>query len=262
MNSSHKFGLIAGMILFILGIGFGLIFNFLPVLSNIQGMSLWGFPDLIAFDPSLENDGVIDYIKCPLLVTPGDKKEIQVSIRNKEAKEIKQNLLFIASDADLELDNLHAQEKLVLKPNEVVTVSRSLFIKDNVNTHLLAIRVFLFQDKYPIASFTRHCGILFYQVGNLHGDQVISLAVGLFVILTGTGIILWWLNSHSYRKRSSRLLNRLFWISGSLGMGLAIHLTRLQFLAIVWLILSILILLSIFEESLMGKIFSPDNKET
>lgn len=248
----RKLALIMGIILFVLGIVFGLIINSLPVLSNIQGMSLWGTPNLVSFDPTLEKEGVIDYIHCPLLITPNEEKQIKVFIRNSTDVEINQSLLFIASDPIINAGYLSDHEKLALEPNELVNVSRPLLLHEITGNHLISIRVFLFQDKSTIASSTRHCGILLYQVGNLNGNQIIFLAIGLFMILTTGGMILWWFTSQSYQR--PRLINRLLWISGALSIGLTIHLFRWQFLAIIWLILSILIIVSIIEESLMGRI--------
>ncbi len=262
MNSRNKLPLVTGIILFILGIVFGLMLNLLPVLSNMQGMSLWGIPEIVPFDPTLEKESYIDLIHCPLVITPYEEKPIQVYIRNRRGENISQNVLFIASGPFLRPGTPSFQEKLMLKPNETIKVSRSLVIDQKSDAHFLAVRVFLFQEKSPVAFFTRHCGVLLYKIGHLQGDQIVLLAIGLFLILTVGGMILWQRSSLATQIESPRLLNRLLLISGSQAIGLAINLARWQFLANVWLVLSILLTLSIIEEALMGTIFWSNSRKT
>jgi hypothetical protein len=259
MGAQRKIGSIVGLILFLVGIGLGLTFNIFAVWSDLEGMSFWGYPESVTYDHSLETDGKITTLKCPVLINVNDQNEIRVRVKNPKDYEIKPLLQISVSDPN-EKDNISRNtQELLLAPGEAREISWELSSKNIIDNRIIYLRVFLYQSQYHPPSITKHCGVFVRQIGNLQGTQILWLTIGLSLTLMTAGIWLWWKNSKSDVKGSQSGISRMIWLSLIMIIDFMSSLMGWQTISIILLILTIVLIITIAEYIFIGSINKPEN---
>jgi hypothetical protein len=258
LKTKQKIGLIIGSILFVAGLVLGFYLNVRLVWSFVEGMSFWGYPEVIDFDPSLPKEGMLTQIKCPLLVTPYSSKEIRFRIKNPKEYEIKPLLEILESNPGMEGNITRSYEEFVIEPGATIESSYSLSSKNNTPNSVIFVRALLHQTGYYPASTTKHCGVLIYQVGSLPGIAIIILAIGLFLTLLLSGIWMWWKNSTAYMRRSNRILNGMISLSVFLIATMVTIVLGWKIPAIILLVVMILAFFAILEHALTGPGLNPE----
>ncbi|PKO16586.1 MAG: hypothetical protein CVU39_07125 [Chloroflexi bacterium HGW-Chloroflexi-10] len=252
LKTKQKIGLIIGSILFVAGLVLGFFFNIRLVWSFIEGMSFWGYPEVIDFDPSLPKEGMITQIKCPLLITPYESKEIRFRIKNPKEYEIKPLLEILDSNPGMEGNITRSYEEFVIEPGETIETSYAFSSRNITPNSVFFVRALLHQTGYYPASTTKHCGVLVYQVGRLPGIAIISLVIGIFLALLLSGIWIWWKNSTAYMRRSNRILNGMISLSVFLVANMVTIVLGWKIPAIILLVVTILAFFAILQHILTG----------
>ncbi|HQF63026.1 MAG TPA: hypothetical protein PLT26_11040 [Anaerolineaceae bacterium] len=244
MNKKSRF--VLALIVFGVGFTIGLIFNTQAVWTDLEGMSFWGYPEATSFDQSIEIDGELSPLQCPVLITSHEVATVKIRVTNKTDNQITPWLQASISKPG-ERDSLvrHKQE-LILAPRETKTMSWQVSNENTLLNRSIFVRTFLFKiENYP-PSLTRHCGIMVRDFGSLTGTQIILLVVISSLVLMGVGWWLWWSNLVPLRRRENRVvmilgfmfaLNTISFVSNLTGnlviSGFALVLTALSLIAIV-----------------------------
>jgi len=259
LKTKQRIGLIIGLIVFLIGVALGLAFNFRVVLSVIEGMSFWGNSEALSYDPWLETDAIITTVKCPILLTPTESKEIRIRVKNTKDFEIKPWVQISVSDPAQEENINRNKQELVLAPGETKEISWMLTPENIIENRIILVRFFLFRSKYHPPSITRHCGVFIPDVGNLKGSQILSLTIGLSLAFMLAGMWLWWKSSTFQMRRMPRMINRMIWLCLFWVANVIAILLEWQPASIALLILTVLLVMTIFENIMMESIFRPEN---
>lgn len=246
MATHNKFILFIGMTIFLLALLLGLAFNAAASYTDLEGMSFWGSPEGTSFDSTLDTDGELGSLRCPVIMAADETKTVSITVHNPKNFAIQPSLQATLSDPTVWDNALRDKQAISLQPGEKKTFSWQVNGEKNlVFNRVILVRVFLFQSPYHPPSLTRHCGILVTEVGDLSGNQLVSLVTIISLGGMLLGILLWYNNIPRRTRRDNRglsimaslmgltavtiLTNLLGWMVGA---GMLLILTLLLFLAI------------------------------
>jgi hypothetical protein len=260
MKNKTKLLIFLGLFLFGLGVLIGLICNAIAVWTDLEGMSFWGYPEVLTYDPTLSIDGKISSIKCPVLITPLDNAELKIKIKNPETTPIEQYLQYRLSNPSSEENMERFDQNVTLESKQIQIVTVNATVENVINRRNVLFRAYLHQSVYYPPSFTVHCGIFFVPAYNFEGWQVITLILSISIILMSLGILIWHKNRIKKLNFSNRPLYLLITIFVLIQINYAFNLLSWIIPAAILLILSLLLILSIFEDALMRIIRVNDEK--
>ncbi|MHB8133936.1 MAG: hypothetical protein ACYDH1_06880 [Anaerolineaceae bacterium] len=247
-SNKLKIGQISGSFLFLIGFILGLLLNIRVSWSFVEGMSFWGYPQEISFDPALTSEGKITQFKCPILIRPDETKEIRIRVKNPKKYAIQPILEFLVSNPNPQGNIIRENQNLSIEPSKTISTEYTLSFTNEKNFHIRYIRVFLHQDSIYPAALTKHCGVIVFQMGNLSSLAIISLGIALYTFLMLFGYWLFHSTSKAPFPGSDRIKN------GMVVLGLfmlAISLANLMvwsFIAVLLLILTILSFFAILQQ--------------
>lgn len=249
MAKRKTLGLIASMLIFIIGLAIGFAFTGLAVLSGLDGMSFWGYPEVLGYDSTIETDARLTGLKCPSLITNKDTGLIHIKVNNPTDEQIKPWVqAMISMPGEPEQLTRHKQE-LLLEPGERKILTWQISSDNRINDRIVIARIYLLNTQYHPPSITRHCGIIALDLDNLTGSQVLA---GLFcssLIGMAAGVALWWHFSDREMRRTRGVFNILIWVAIITIVFTLANLFGLWLLSGLLIIILILLFVSIFESS-------------
>lgn len=251
MKKQNTLGLVFGLILFIAGVIIGLFFLFRVVWANVEGNSFWEYPEVLTFDPEIETDAAIQTLRCPIIMTPDETKEVWVRFKNPkdfDVNPVAQVTISHPGQPD-EMDRFYLD--IPLAPKAKYTDQYTVSSENIRSGSVIFVRVFLSQAQYFPPSLTRHCSIVITQMGNLSSKTILWLTVSVAIGLMLIGTRLLWVFSSDKMRRSQKLFHRIVFIMVSLLISLLSALLRLNFLAIGLSVLTAIIIVSVLENILM-----------
>lgn len=247
-SKKQKIGQISGSILFFIGFVLGLLLNIRVGWSFVEGMSFWGYPEEIYFDPALTSEGKITQFKCPMLITPDETKEIRIRVKNPKEYAIQPILEFLVSNPNPQGNIIRENQNLSIEPAKTVSTTYVLKFNNDEKFQIRYIRVFLHQDSLYPAALTKHCGVVVFQLGSLNSFAIISLGIALYALLMLSGLWLIHKNSKPSLPGSDRTKN------GMVALGLFLlactlaNLLAWSFIAVLFLILTVLAFFAILQQ--------------
>lgn len=259
MNSrskAHKTGLIIGGFLYILGLLIGTAFNLRVAYGYIDLWSFWGYPEPIDFDYS-DNNGelAVTGFQCPLLLTPGETGNFSIRVRNKTDQPIQPVIQILVGERERKDSYTRLKEEFSLAPGETKEFSQTLVAESNMLNDSIKVRIFFATGRLNAFSISRHCPVFVHRLGNLHGTQILILISSVMILLVGGGLGLFWRSNSEEIKRTPRTLYRMIGLAAFIILAMASNLIEWYFLALMWFLLEILLILSIFESDTIKKIF-------
>ena len=71
-----------GYLILLIGVLLALAFSGLALWVNLEGLAFWGYPESISYDPDLTTYADISRLKCPVLLTDGEKGVMRITVTN------------------------------------------------------------------------------------------------------------------------------------------------------------------------------------
>jgi hypothetical protein len=237
---------ILGMTLFILSTLLGFALNTVTIYADLEGSAFWEIADVASFDSTIETDGRLGRLQCPVVM--GIQESHTVTLRVKNPRDYPINPLVAATfSLPNQLEVAREEQELQLAPHEAVKISWQVNNSNLLYRRFIFVRVFLQQSKYHPPSITRHCGILMVNFGKLDGNQIIGLVSGISLVGMTAGILLWRTFSVSRTRRDIRGFGVMAWLTGITGLNILANLAGWMVIAGLLLILTLLMFVAIFE---------------
>ena len=244
--------LVIGMALFALGYISMFLFNAFTLWDDLEGMSFWGYPEVTMYDPTIDGDLGIININCPLLITNLDSTSVKVNLRNKQKVEVDQIIQWHISFPG-EQDNMVKEPvSLSFLPRELMTVSREISQKNQVEFNHIFIRVFLKTTLGQPPYATNHCGVSVINSDRFYGKQIEIGIVSGFIMSMIIGIILWIKGSSSFMRLHNKALKLMTAMGTILIISFLINYSGSWLFAALFLFLSLLLTLSLLEQRLLA----------
>jgi hypothetical protein len=236
-----------GLMLFIFSmlLGFGL--NALAVYSDLESMSFWGNPEGTSFDSTLEMDGRLGSLRCPVILSIQESKWIKITVKNPTDHAITPAIQASISDPT-QLDNiLRDKQELTLEPGGKVELTWQVGKENRLFNRVVYVRVFLFRSIHYPPSITRNCGIVMADFGDLTGNQIVGLVFSASLGGMLLGILLWRKNHPIRTRRETQGFGVMLWLTGITGLNILANLAGWPVGAGMLLLLTILLFLATFE---------------
>ena len=246
--------LIFGLILFVLGYIFTFAFSAVAVWSDLEGMSFWGNPEVVNYDPTIEGKFKISQLDCPILLTNSEQTDVRISVRNVNkigSTEILQtNLSFPTEDQGL----VRNYASMVLDAKKMEIVSINVGPENVTNRNYIFVRSYLLTRDGQPPYETNHCGIKIVNAPNLTGNQIVIGTLFLGSMLMILGIILWHSGSSIEMRRFNKTRNLLIAMAALVLISGITNFSGVWLLSAVLLILSLLLVLSIVESTVLRSV--------
>jgi hypothetical protein len=206
--AKQKFALTLGAVLFLMGFALGFFLNARAVWSHVASMSFWGYPEEVYVDLSLVNEveSKVTQFRCPLVVSRDEAAEVRIRLKNPQAYEVTPFLDILSNDLDASGGVRRVSQDLALEAGQTKDITYELQPAHFSSGGVILIRALLTPSKMQLASFTRQCGVIVFQLGRLRGADLIRLGVGVSGILILSGMGIWRKNSNKSMRNSSRMM--------------------------------------------------------
>ena len=247
-SNKLKIRQIIGTFLFLIGFVLGLLLNIRVGWSFIEGMSFWGYPEEISFDPALTSEGKITQFNCPMLITPDETKEIQIRVKNPKEYAIQPVLEFLVSNPNPQGSILRETQNLSIEPAKTASTTYRLSFNNQNNFHIRYIRAFLHQGSIYPASLTKHCGVIIFQLGKLSSLAIISLGIALYTILMLSGLWLVHRTTSASHFSTDRIKNGMIVLGLFMLACTLANLLAWSFVAVLLLVLTVLSFFAILQQ--------------
>lgn len=194
---------IFGYLFFIAGMVIGLYFSGYALWVNLEGMSFWGYPESITYDPNLTAEAKISRLKCPILITEGETAKIAVTVSNPYDKATYAFLEAHISMPDKYESMIRRTRSTYLSPGEETEIRWMIDSENTIFDRMILARVFLkLTEGHPPAR-TQHCGIMSFNLWGLSSKQILIIipACSLVLMLIGA-YLLWHTRSNDPKKKN------------------------------------------------------------
>jgi len=183
---------ILGYIMFIIGLSIGLAFSTFALWVNLEGMSFWGYPESISYDPDLSVEAEISRLKCPVLLAEGETSLVAVTVRNPFDKPA---LTYVKAHISMpdRLENMVRRTRSAyLSPGEETEIRWQISSENTIFDHMILARVFLkLTESHPPAR-TKHCGIMSVDLWGLSSKQILTIVpTSSIALMTIGGHLIW-----------------------------------------------------------------------
>jgi hypothetical protein len=213
MKEKPVFILVIGMLVFVAGFVLSLVFNLFILWANLEGQSFWGYPEALAFDTSLTTEARLTQLSCPLILTPGEAGQIDVTVANPNDYQVTAWVSAHISMPGLTENMLRETESTRLEPGKRTTLSWVVNARNVINNRMILFRAFLrLTENHPPAR-TKHCGIIVMDIGGLSGRAITWISLLGGHLIQAAGIYLWWRGLQRKRKKSQLVINVMIALS-------------------------------------------------
>ena len=246
--------LIVGLTLFILGYILSFAFSSVAVWSDLEGMSFWGNPEVVNYDPTIDGNFRISQLDCPIILTRSEQAEVRISVRNVkkiDTTEILQtNISVPAEDQGL----MRNYSPITLDTKKMGLVSFKIGPENVTNRNYIFIRSYLLTKEGQPPYETNHCGIKIVNIPNLTGNQIVIGTLVLSSILMILGIFLWHTGSSREMRRFNKTRNLLIAMATLIMISGITNFSGVWLLSAIILVLSLLLVLSVVESTLLRSV--------
>lgn len=194
---------ILGYLIFIIGLATGLVFSAFALWVNLEGMSFWGYPESIAYDPNLSTEAEMFRLRCPVLLAEGETGVIAVTVRNPLEKTIRTFVRAHISMPDRLENMVRRTRSAYLSPGEETEIRWQIDSENTIFDHMILARVFLkLTESHPPAR-TQHCGIMSVDLWGLTSKQILAIVtISSLALMTIGGYLIWRARSKDPKKKN------------------------------------------------------------
>lgn len=195
-QNSRRIPPLSGQVCLLLGCLIGLV---------LSGLLLWADVEALLYGFGQYGKQATNIMRCPHLLTPHETGHIRIRFKNTAPQTVHPTVKLQASSTQLFRSKIVS---LTLAPGESQVVEWEVGREDVVWKRFIFVKMYTFAS-YPMRDVEQTCGILVINVPWLKGQQIYLLAVGLFVVLTGSGLFLL-LSTKSYTPSINRKRSLIF----------------------------------------------------
>ncbi len=247
MENQRKIYRITGVLIFIIGLVLGLLFNVVSVLGDLEGMSFWGMQEVAMYDPQLPLDAKLNSLNCPLLITSRETGSVTARISNPLKKPIQSVIQADISNTSEDNDIRQDRQEINLGSGETRDFSWEVTPGDKIYGRLILVRVYLYQNLSDGPARTAHCGILVVDLAGWASRQIIILTVLASLVGMVAGVSLWVSQSQPLFGRTGHLAFGLVWLLVVTLVGMITNLIGAFLLSAGLLVLAVISLVSLVE---------------
>jgi len=244
--------LVIGMALFVMGYIATFLFNAFTLWDDLEGMSFWGYPEVITYDSTIDGDLRIINISCPLLITNLDTAIVEVNLRNNQKIAVDQIIQWHISYPGEQENMIKEQMLISFLPRELKTVSSGISQKNQLEYNHIFVRFFLKTAMGQPPYATQHCGVSVINSDKYSGKQIelgiLSISIASMII----GAIFWFTGSSPLMRLQNRTIKLMTAMGTVLLLSLLINYSGAWLLAALFLFLSLLLILSLLEHKLLA----------
>ena len=182
-----------GVFVFAVGAVLGIVF---------YGAAAWGDLEAFLFDASVDADGALGSLRCPVVITSTESGKLSATFENPTERPIKPSVRTHISEGFVTLMR-RIDDRPSLEPSEKQRLEWTVTADDAAYGYLILARVFV-KYPYPLPDRTAACGVLVVDLPGWTGGQVTALVVvgSLFCMVAGIGL---WVAGN--RPLSGRILD-------------------------------------------------------
>ena len=185
----------------------GLLLLFSGILLGFlyAGVSVWGDLEALPFDTatSYQSEGTLSTLRCPVLMTTGEKGQVSVTIENPIDRTITRTVRVRISAGDI-LAKREYTEHVALEPGESRQISWEIFPQDRVFNLFVLVRVYLFRGSL-LPSKDGACGVMVVDLPGWHGGTIVASVIIASVVCMGAGAFLVSRGLHEASRRTREL---------------------------------------------------------
>lgn len=179
-----------GVLLFVLGMLLGTYFF---------AMVTWGDLEASMFDTNMVPEEKLNAFSCPVAISPRETGTVRVVVINSAERVVRPLIHTYISNGGV-LRVTERQVRLTLDPGEAVAIEYPIEAQDAVWDRFIFVRTIQFRA-YPVPSRGGACGIMLIDIGQLTGQQAITLIVTLSLALSLSGVALWVRGNQPLQRR-------------------------------------------------------------
>ena len=223
-----------------MGVLVGLFFN---------GAAVWADVEAALFDSALSADETLDWMRCPLVITPGETGIIHAYFKNNGDRPVTPTIRAHISEG-LVILMRQIDTRPTIQPGETIELQYEVTGEDAVWGAFILARVYMFRSS-PLPSRTGSCGILLANIPLPRGWVVVALLLIASVGGIGSGLWLWRQINMPLNGRTLKALQAMIVLALATLAGIGLNLIGIWFPAAVLLLLTILLLASLFAYFMM-----------
>jgi len=249
-----KIWLITGMVIFLICLVAGSIFNVMAFWTDLEGMSFWGYPEVTSYESDLDSDIKITNLSCPILISSMETTEITATFKNTKDSDSSPFIKANISNPDGIENLVRNGQSVSFSPNQTKKLTWEITSENKLENNKVMVRLFVQQTLNSPPARTRHCGIMVWNIANLKGSQLTTLIYLFSFFGMILGLILWYVGSSRIMRRTNRIFKLMVWIGLILCLGLIFNILGIWLLSGAMTILSIILFISVVEQYLLSNV--------
>lgn len=184
----------------------------------LVAISVWEDYESILIETTYMGEKGLTTLSCPILITPRDKAEFSVTIRNQTDHNLTTTIYVMVSNGSLPQLK---EDRVTIKlgPDETRRLAWPVNSEDAIHDKLVLVKVYQLRN-YLFPSKHDTCGILVLDVPVLSGNQVVYGSLGLSMIGMLAGISLWQRNNRLMTWQQKELNRSMIMMTGTIVVGL------------------------------------------
>jgi hypothetical protein len=215
--STGKTTRLFGYLIFLIGVLLALAFSGLALWVNLEGLAFWGYPESISYDPDLTTYAEISGLKCPVLLTDGEKGVMRITVTNPNEFTITTHMAAHISKLGEDENMLRRARTATLLPGEETEFRWQITTDNTIFDHMILGRVFLRLTSGHSPSRTKSCGTISLNLWGLESKQLLILVTSLSIGLILLGALILW-RSYAREKTPKKLAFRISLVIGLLSI--------------------------------------------
>jgi hypothetical protein len=169
-----------GVLIYAVGVVLGIAF---------YGGAAWGDLEAFLFDTSVDADGSLGSLSCPVVITSTESGILSATFTNPTERPIKPTVRTHISEGFVTLMR-RIDDRPSLEPGEKQRLEWTVTADDAAYGYLILVRVFV-KYPYPLPDRTAACGVLVIDLPGWTGSQVTALVLVASFLGMVVGVGLW-----------------------------------------------------------------------
>lgn len=223
---------IAGLVVFILGVIFGIYFT---------GMSVWADFEASIFDRAISGESFTS-LKCPIMIGKDEVGIVKGTVVNSLDRKATLTVRTHSTAGALTLIN-ETLDNISLSPGEAKEVMWTVHPEDAIWGNFILFRIFQY-GSHPMPAKTSGCGILVSSIPLLSGNSVVVILVLLSILCMGIGIGLWIFSHKPLTHQARDTAIAMVAMTVVLGTGIVFSLLGMWFLGVFAFLLAVFLIIA------------------
>lgn len=251
MKNRNTFWNLLGVFIFVAGFLIGMLFIGLTVWSDLEGNAFWGLTEAATYDSQVAMDARLRGLACPQLLTRQETGTVIASLENPLDEPINVNLQTDFSSPTASMEAIQDHQQFQLDPQEQRQLSWTVGMENLKFDRLILVRTYLIDPILRVPVRTAHCGILVIDTNQLTSHQMVLISIISSLSMMVVGIGLWIIGKLPLKNRRSTF--SMIALALLTLFGVMASLAGFWILAGGFIILNLIILLTLFENSFQGQ---------